>query len=178
VIDIIEAEGLVERAAQRGEYLMQRLREVGVRHPRLANVRGRGLMVGFDVICRSGDPLGRRETGDAIVEFLHDRGIHIHPLKNRFRVMPPLTIENAQIDHFVGAVEDSLKELEAGRLRPVGPQNPYTQAMHKHRAKRGLSAMARWAWTHSPKALVARLRQSIVPAKKVRKRASPFEIDS
>ena len=63
VIDIVEREGLVSRAGRSGEFLMRRLRELAARRPQIANVRGRGLMVGFDVFRDRNAPWQRPRQG-------------------------------------------------------------------------------------------------------------------
>ncbi len=45
VLEVIEEEGLIEKAKSRGTYLMNRLKSI----PEIENVRGLGLMIGFDV---------------------------------------------------------------------------------------------------------------------------------
>jgi 4-aminobutyrate--pyruvate transaminase len=49
-VDIIEREGLVERAARVGPYLIKRLREVGERHECVGEVRGLGMMAGMEFV--------------------------------------------------------------------------------------------------------------------------------
>ncbi len=45
VLEVIEKENLLQNAAEVGQYLMDELKKI----PQLQNVRGRGLMIGFDV---------------------------------------------------------------------------------------------------------------------------------
>ena len=45
VLEVIEKENLIQNAAEIGKYLMEELKKI----PQLQNVRGRGLMIGFDV---------------------------------------------------------------------------------------------------------------------------------
>src|SRR5438309_8490768 len=50
VIDVIEQEGLVEQARLRGEYLMARLCELQQHHEQIGDVRGKGLLVGVELV--------------------------------------------------------------------------------------------------------------------------------
>ena len=50
VLDVIAEEGLVERAAARGEYMLARLRELQAQHEPIGDVRGRGLLVGLELV--------------------------------------------------------------------------------------------------------------------------------
>src|SRR5262249_37814714 len=51
VIDIVREENLLERARESGAYFMDRLLELSKSHPIVSNVRGQGLMIGFDLFC-------------------------------------------------------------------------------------------------------------------------------
>src|SRR6266851_10458956 len=50
VINVIEEKGLVKQARLRGEYLMARLRELQQRHEQIGDVRGKGLLVGVELV--------------------------------------------------------------------------------------------------------------------------------
>ncbi|MDJ0937248.1 MAG: aspartate aminotransferase family protein, partial [Kiloniellales bacterium] len=50
-IEIIEEEGLVARAAELGDYALDRLRELAARSPNVGDVRGRGLMIGVEIVA-------------------------------------------------------------------------------------------------------------------------------
>jgi ornithine--oxo-acid transaminase len=92
-LQVLEDERLVERAAQTGPLLMQRLREVQAAAPALIrDVRGRGLWIGVDI-----DPA--RGSARRLVEALAARGVlskETHETVIRFA--PPLTITPALID--------------------------------------------------------------------------------
>src|SRR5919205_2665414 len=50
VLEVIDEERLDERARERGEYLVQRLRELQEAHEQIGDVRGRGLLVGVELV--------------------------------------------------------------------------------------------------------------------------------
>jgi ornithine--oxo-acid transaminase len=95
-LQVIEDEHLVQRSAELGEYLNERLQEVAREvRPLIREVRGRGLWVGVDV-----DP--RHATAREMVERLAARGVlskETHDTVIRFA--PPLTITQALIDRAV-----------------------------------------------------------------------------
>ena len=62
VLDVIEEEGLVARARSRGEYLLARLRELQGEHEHIGDVRGRGLLVGLEVVADRGTKAQREPT--------------------------------------------------------------------------------------------------------------------
>jgi ornithine--oxo-acid transaminase len=98
---VLEEEKLVERAAELGPYLMQRLQEVqAAAGPLVRDVRGRGLWVGVDI-----DPA--HGSARRIVERLAQRGVlskETHETVIRFA--PPLTITKALIDRAVAIVRE------------------------------------------------------------------------
>jgi L-lysine 6-transaminase len=49
VLQVVEADGLIEGAATKGKFLLEELRELAASHPVMANVRGRGLLCAFTV---------------------------------------------------------------------------------------------------------------------------------
>ncbi len=93
---VLQEERLVERAAELGPYLMQRLQDVQrAARPLIRDVRGRGLWVGVDV-----DPA--QGSARRLVEQLAQRGVlskETHETVIRFA--PPLTISPALIDRAV-----------------------------------------------------------------------------
>lgn len=106
VLEVIEEEKLVDVARQRGQYLLNRLKAI----EGIDNVRGRGMMIGFDV-------------PDAIKDLrkilLNDYFIFTGEAKpNVIRLLPSLSITRKQVDEFL----DTLKEAIAA-LTPVAPKD-------------------------------------------------------
>lgn len=162
VIDIIGREELVTRADRVGRYLREQLQALAVMHKPLINVRGRGLMNGFDVFR---DPVARTpdvEVGRGIEDFCRTRGVNFEVIqRNRFRILPPLTITEAQVDRFVEVLDEALRALERGTLAPAPAQNRWSAGYEERlRRRRGLKAAAHWAWSHSPAQWVRRVRGS------------------
>ncbi len=89
VADVVAEEGLVENARRVGEHLMERLHEI----PALHDVRGRGLMIGFDVEGSAAE-LRRRLVFERHT-FTGGAGAHT------VRLLPALGLSEAQADTFV-----------------------------------------------------------------------------
>ncbi|MCX7659535.1 MULTISPECIES: ornithine--oxo-acid transaminase [Caldimonas] len=109
-LELLEREGLCERAAHLGERLMQGLRTL--RHPAIREVRGKGLLVGVEI---------DREFAHArlVCEALMREGVlskDTHDTVVRFA--PPLTITAAQLDEAVAAFGRALAATQALRLQP------------------------------------------------------------
>jgi acetylornithine aminotransferase/4-aminobutyrate aminotransferase len=109
-LDVIEAEGLVQRAAEMGRYLRARLEEIAASHPAVADVRGAGLMLGTEIAGPEGAPDGARAL--AILGELEARRViclRCGPQGQVVRWLPALIVSREQIDvaldAFVAALE-------------------------------------------------------------------------
>lgn len=103
-IKVIREEGLVERAAELGAYLLARLKEVARRQSSLVrDVRGKGLLIGMEFT----DPdVVLLVTAEAL-----QRGVIVfHSLNNpaTFRIAPPLVITREQLDRAVAMLDESI----------------------------------------------------------------------
>ncbi|HXG26890.1 MAG TPA: aspartate aminotransferase family protein [Candidatus Binatia bacterium] len=100
VLDAIEEDGLVANAAARGEQLLAGLRAVAGRDARVGDVRGRGLMLGVELV---GDPETREPDGalaDALIARCADAGLLLltcGPAHNVVRWLPPLDVTADEI---------------------------------------------------------------------------------
>ncbi|MDX1620522.1 MAG: L-lysine 6-transaminase [Nitriliruptorales bacterium] len=105
VLEIIEQEDLVSRAAELGDHLIARLHDLAARHDAMNNVRGRGLMCAFDL--RDGDTRDRvlRSIFEDEQVFLIGCG----PASVRFR--PPLTVTEAELDSAADALDRVLDRV-------------------------------------------------------------------
>jgi ornithine--oxo-acid transaminase len=96
-LDTLIDEGLIERSAELGAYLLDRLH--GIDSPAIREVRGRGLFAGIEF-----DP--DRARADHVVRGLLDEGILTKEThRNTVRMAPPLVITTAQIDEAVAGLE-------------------------------------------------------------------------
>ncbi|MFQ6057907.1 MAG: aspartate aminotransferase family protein [Anaerolineae bacterium] len=92
-IRYLEEQGLVERAAQLGDYLLGRLRELD--SPLIREVRGLGLMVGIELKARV----------TPYLQALMERRVLALPAGGTvLRLLPPLVIEREELDQVVGAI--------------------------------------------------------------------------
>ena len=79
-LDIIERDGLVQRAAEVGDEAMQRLKAAAEELEIIGDVRGRGLMIGVELVANreTGEPISHDRTG-AIVDAMLQRGLSLLP---------------------------------------------------------------------------------------------------
>lgn len=106
VLEVIEEENLIEMAKQRGMYLMNKLKSI----PGIENVRGRGLMIGFDVTG---------ELKDLRKVLLTQFNVFTGEAKpNVIRLLPSLALSKKQSDEFLDALQEALAELKVGTKVP------------------------------------------------------------
>jgi len=100
VLEVMEEEKLIDMAKQRGMYLMNRLKTIDG----IENVRGRGLMIGFDVPA---------ELKDLRKKLLYDFNIFTGEAKpNVIRLLPSLAITRKQVDEFLDALQEAIAEIK------------------------------------------------------------------
>ncbi len=96
VLEVIQQDKLIENAASIGEYLMTELSKMD----QLQNVRGRGLMIGFDV---------PEEFKDLRKKLLWDHKIFTGEAKpNVIRLLPSLALRKKDADEFLDAVKEEV----------------------------------------------------------------------
>jgi 4-aminobutyrate aminotransferase-like enzyme len=120
-ISTIRDDRLVENAARVGQLLLEGLRDLQARHRTIANVRGRGLLIGFDLT----DPTpaaGRTGAArflakDKCVAFFNEclaNGLILMGYTPRVRIHPPLILTADEARQAVSVIDASLSRLEAG----------------------------------------------------------------
>ena len=97
-----------------GAHFMKKLRELAAGYPCIGEVRGRGLMIGMEMI----HPDAQRAPAAALVEAILTRAYHNGLLLlscgvSTVRFMPPLCVSAAQVDEAMGLLRTSLDEALA-----------------------------------------------------------------
>lgn len=104
VFEVIQRDGLIERAATLGEGIKDRLRRFAQSHPVIRDVRGRGLFLGIELDSAASD--GRFATGAEVVQRCMDRGVLINATSGDvLRLAPPLTIDESLLDEGLSVME-------------------------------------------------------------------------
>ena len=129
VINVIEEEGLVAQAQQRGDYLMAGLRELQNRHEQIGDVRGKGLLVGIELVEDRTTKKPADALGVAVGDECLRRGLSMNIVRstggmlNCFRMAPPLSITESEIDIALGIIDDALTAVLASRSRQILTNN-------------------------------------------------------
>ena len=103
VLEVVERDGLVERARTAGERLAQGLRSLQQRHECIGDVRGRGLLLGLELVTDRKTREPAFELGEAITRECMRLGLSMNIVKlpsmgGVFRIAPPLTISDSELD--------------------------------------------------------------------------------
>lgn len=116
VFHVIEREGLVERAAQLGGQLSERLAALRESYDVVGDVRGRGLLQGVELVKDKKSKAPADELGSAVTSACLERGLHMNIVQlsgmgGIFRIAPPLTISEDELHAGVDILEASLKAV-------------------------------------------------------------------
>jgi len=102
VLDIVEEQGLLHNAAVQGERLLAKLRDALAGHPEVVDLRGLGLMIGVEL---------KRPVRDLCLIAAREYGLLINVTRGQtIRLLPPLIIDEADVDRIVAGVVGALGE--------------------------------------------------------------------
>ena len=115
-IEIILRDGLCERSASVGGYLISELRRLQNRFEAIGDVRGLGLLAGFELVKDRKTKEADYELGEKLFKTMLVKGLitELESRKNLENVVivlhPPLITEKVHIDEAIGIIEESLEE--------------------------------------------------------------------
>ncbi len=125
-LDVYEREKIVERSAKTGIYFHEKLQELQEKHPILGWIDAKGLFVGLEFVLDRKTKQPAAQESKLMLDhcvregLLFERGGYLY---NRFQLIPPLTIEQEQIDRAIEILDGAMTEAErlAGieRARPI-----------------------------------------------------------
>ncbi|GAB4086169.1 aspartate aminotransferase family protein [Myceligenerans cantabricum] len=118
VLDVIQRDGLVERAARLGGQLTERLQTLRDKSEVVGDVRGRGLLQGIELVRDKKSKAPADELGKAVTSACLDRGLHMNIVQlpgmgGIFRIAPPLTISEDDLHAGVDILEESIRSVTA-----------------------------------------------------------------
>ena len=116
VLDVIERDDLVARAAASGKRLRDGLVELQRRHPVIGDIRGRGLLQGIELVAdpvtkAPADDAGRRVTQYCLELGLQMNVVQLPGMGGVFRIAPPLTIADDELDSGLDILDQALSRL-------------------------------------------------------------------
>ena len=114
VLDVVERDGLVAQATARGERLRNGLLSLQQRFDCIGDVRGRGLLLGLEIVTDRQSKAAGFELGAQIMDEAMHRGLSMNIVKlpgmgGVFRIAPPLTVSDAEIDRGLQIMSDAIE---------------------------------------------------------------------
>ncbi|HVS98763.1 MAG TPA: aminotransferase class III-fold pyridoxal phosphate-dependent enzyme [Puia sp.] len=104
VLEVIEQEKLIANAAGTGSYLMDQLKKI----PQLENVRGKGLIIGFDV------PENLKDLRKNLL--WHQRIFTGEAKPHTIRLLPSLALRKKDADQFLEAIQEEIAAMETAEV--------------------------------------------------------------
>jgi 4-aminobutyrate aminotransferase-like enzyme len=115
VLDILRDEALADRARETGAQFLTGLRAIQKRFPVIGDVRGRGLMIGFELV-RDANRTPAPELAKTLEREVLKRGALISTTGaygNVLRITPPLVISAQQVERALAIIAESVAALES-----------------------------------------------------------------
>jgi len=116
-LDLVEHQYCANAAAV-GEHFMMKLRALAERHKVIGEVRGKGLMIGMELVSEGAERTPARKLCDALITRAYHNGLILLSCgQSTVRFMPPLMIGRHHVDEAVEILERSLEEVLESEAR-------------------------------------------------------------
>lgn len=111
-LDLIE-NGLMQNASEMGDYTLNILRQLEVRHPSIGQVRGIGLMIGVEFVADRMTKEPAEKLRDTVVDNAYKMGLLLLGCgKSTIRITPPLTVNQSEIDEAMEIFDEAITLAE------------------------------------------------------------------
>ncbi len=111
-LDLVESE-YMQNAAQVGEYMMDALEEISMRHAHIGKVRGKGLMIGVDLVTDRQSRTPFKELRSRLEAQAFRHGLLMMGCgPSSVRICPPLTLTQGEADEGLTIFEEALTKAE------------------------------------------------------------------
>jgi len=116
VLKILMKGEILERVEKNGKYILKRFSEIQEKSEVIGDVRGKGYMIGVEIVKNKKTKDPSQEMANSIKERMFKKGVLMHTCghySNVLRFMAPLIIEDDLIEKGIEIFEESLKESKA-----------------------------------------------------------------
>jgi 4-aminobutyrate aminotransferase len=115
-IEIIEEEGLVANAARLGTHALERLAAMKEKHAAVGDVRGRGLLIGVDLVTDRETKEPANDLAEDVFYRALDKGLSFKiTMGNVLALTPPLILTQDEMDRALDIVDEAIGEALAAR---------------------------------------------------------------
>ena len=116
-IEIMETEGLVDNSASVGAHIVDRLNDLAGEHPMIGNVRGRGLLMGVELVADR-DTKTRFpkdvQLGNRLSDAFESESLILRCGDERIGIGPSLCITHEEADELVNRLDRAITKVEGG----------------------------------------------------------------
>jgi 4-aminobutyrate aminotransferase len=113
VLDAIKDEHLLDNAAKQGDHLMKRLEEFRQTSSIIGDVRGRGLMIGVELVEDKETRKPAPKKASEVMLRSWKRGVTVVTCGvSTLRIVPPLTIQTDLLDSALDILQDTVNDVE------------------------------------------------------------------
>ncbi len=113
-LDVIEKENLLDHTAEVGAHMMRRMRQWPEKLRLVGDVRGRGLMIGVDIVKDKATREHGAAERDRIVVKAFERGVlFLGCGPSTVRLCPPLVVSREEADFAMDVLEECIREVGA-----------------------------------------------------------------
>lgn len=123
VLNYVEKNQLVEKAAEQGAYLLSRLQELADELPLIGDARGLGMLCGLEFVKnkQTKEPFALSQgVGSKVIAKAFEKGLLIYPAMGGIEgvagdsviISPPLTITKEQIDELIGLLKEAIEAVQ------------------------------------------------------------------
>jgi 4-aminobutyrate aminotransferase len=110
-LDLVDQE-YRDNAAKVGAYFMEKLRALAANHPIVGEVRGKGLMIGMELVTDRTSKSPAKTVCNALITQAYRNGLMLLSCgQSTVRFMPPLLIAKADVDEALGILQQSLEDV-------------------------------------------------------------------
>jgi 4-aminobutyrate aminotransferase len=111
-LNVLEREA-IRNAEVVGNHILRRIAPWVQKHPMVGDVRGRGLMIGVEIVKDKAARATAHDERDRIVELAFERGIlFLGAGENTIRIAPPLVLTQEQADMAMDVLEECIGVVE------------------------------------------------------------------
>lgn len=113
-MEIIEEENLIQNAKEVGAYIMEKLKELMKKHELIGDVRGRGLLIGIELVKDKKSKEYAKEETIELIELCKDKGLLLGKgglFGNVIRIAPALSINKKQADFLLKVMDESITKI-------------------------------------------------------------------
>ena len=159
VIDIIEEDNLLQACRDSSDYFLGKLNELAEKHPNLDAVRGRGLMIAFELVKDKATKEPYMEMLAPFVLACKQAGVHItySYYEGALRLIPAINITREELDFALGVFDEKLGDLASGKI-DMAEVRQKNKVIQRSQQRGTVRQVASKLWETSPQFWAKKIR--------------------